>query len=135
MAKKRLVLTFPPEVVERPLVSLMVREYDVVTNILRAEVHEGEVGRMLVELEGEGRKLNAGVDYLKEQGVQVEDAIKDIELDESLCTSCGACTAVCLPRALTIGYPDWELELDKDRCILCGFCVEACPLKLIKVKF
>ena len=50
MAKKRLVLTFPPEVVERPVVSLMVKEYDVITNILRAEIHEGEIGRMLVEL-------------------------------------------------------------------------------------
>jgi ferredoxin len=135
MAKRRLVLTFPPEVVERPVVSLMVKEYDVITNILRAEIHEGEIGRMLVELEGEGKKIKAGVDHLKEMGVQVEDAIKDIELDEELCISCGACTAVCLPHALKMQAPDWELALDKERCILCGFCVDACPLQLIKVKF
>ncbi|HEY5493486.1 MAG TPA: NIL domain-containing protein [Candidatus Anoxymicrobiaceae bacterium] len=135
MAKRRLVLTFPPEVVERPVVSLMVKEYDVITNILRAEIHEGEIGRMLVELEGEGKKIKAGVDHLKKMGVQVEDAIKDIELDEDLCISCGACTAVCLPRALKVQAPDWELGLDKERCILCGFCVDACPLQLIKVKF
>ena len=135
MAKKRLVLTFPPEVVERPVVSLMVKEYDVITNILRAEIHEGEIGRMLVELEGEGKKIKAGVQHLKDVGVQVEDAITDIELDEDLCISCGACTAVCLPRALKVQAPDWELGLDKDRCILCGFCVDACPLQLIKVKF
>lgn len=135
MAKKRLVLTFPPEVVERPVVSLMVKEYDVITNILRAEIHEGEIGRMLVELEGEGKKIKAGVQHLKDQGVQVEDAITDIELDEDLCISCGACTAVCQPRALKLGAPGWELGLDKDRCILCGFCVDACPLQLIKVRF
>jgi ferredoxin len=135
MAKKRIVLTFPPEVVERPVVSLMVKEYDVMTNILRAEIHEGEIGRMLVELEGEGKKIKAGVQHLKEQGVQVEDAITDIELDEETCISCGACTAVCQPRALKLAAPDWELGLDKDRCILCGFCVDACPLQLIKVKF
>jgi len=135
MAKKRLVLTFPPEVVERPVVALMVKEFDVITNILRAEIHEGEVGRMLVEMEGPGRLLNEGVKYLEDLGVQVEEAIKDIELDESLCTSCGACTAVCLPRALKVEGPDWGLDLDKDRCILCGFCVDACPLQLITVKF
>jgi ferredoxin len=135
MAKKRLVLTFPPEVVERPLVALMVKEYDVITNILRAEIHEGEVGRMLVEMEGPVKRLNEGVKYLEGQGVQVEEAIKDIDLDDSLCISCGACTAVCLPRALKVGEPGWELELDKDRCILCGFCVDACPLQLITVKF
>lgn len=135
MAKKRLVLTFPPEVVERPVVSLMVREYEVITNILRAEVHEGEIGRMLVELEGAAGQIRRGVSYLEEQGVQVEEAIKDIELDEDLCTSCGACTAVCLPGALKVEAPDWELVLDKEKCILCGLCVDACPLKLITVKF
>ena len=135
MAKKRLVLTFPPEVVERPIVALLVKEFDILTNILRAEVHEGEVGRMLVELEGDGKRLKEGVKHLKEQGVTVEDAIKDIELDEPRCISCGACTAVCVPRALRVEAPDWELELDKERCILCGFCVDACPLQLIDVKF
>lgn len=135
MAKKRLVLTFPPEVVERPVVALMVKEYDVITNILRAEIHEGEIGRMLVELEGAAKQIKAGVEHLKELGVQVEEAIKDIELEEGLCISCGACTAVCQPRALKVKEPEWELDLDKDRCILCGFCVDACPLQLIKVKF
>lgn len=135
MAKKRLVLTFPPDVVERPLVSLMVRDYDVITNILRAEVREGEIGRMFVELEGKAAQLKAGIRYLKDYGVQVEEAIRDIELDEALCISCGACTAVCQPRALKVEAPDWTLELDRARCILCGFCVEACPLQLISVKF
>ncbi len=135
MAKKRLVLTFPPDVVERPVVSVMVRDYDVMTKILRAEVHEGEIGRMLVELEGKAASLKQGIAYLKEQGVQVEDAIRDIELDEAVCISCGACTAVCQPRALKVEAPEWKLELDRERCILCGFCVEACPLQLITVKF
>jgi len=135
MAKKRLVLTFPPEVVERPIVALLVKEFDILTNILRAEIHEGEVGRMLVELEGDGKRLKEGVRHLEGQGVTVEDAIKDIELDEDECISCGACTAVCLPRALVVEPPGWELRLDKDRCILCGFCVDACPLQLINVKF
>jgi formate hydrogenlyase subunit 6/NADH:ubiquinone oxidoreductase subunit I len=135
MAKKRLVLTFPPEVVERPVVALLVKDYDVITNILRAEVHEGEIGRMLVELEGQAKRVREGVEYLKDLGVQVEEAITDIELEEEQCISCGACTAVCQPRALKVQAPDWELELDKDRCILCGFCVDACPLQLITVKF
>jgi formate hydrogenlyase subunit 6/NADH:ubiquinone oxidoreductase subunit I len=135
MAKKRLVLTFPPEVVERPVVALLVRDYDVITNILRAEISEGEIGRMLVELEGEARRIRGGVKYLKDLGVQVEDAITDIDLDEALCIACGACTAVCLPRALKLEAPDWDLNLDKDRCILCGLCVDACPLQLITVKF
>lgn len=135
MAKKRLVLTFPPEVVERPVVALMVKDYDVITNILRAEIHEGEIGRMLVELEGESKRIKEGVKYLEDLGVRVEEAITDIELEDEQCISCGACTAVCLSRALKLEAPEWELGLDKDRCILCGLCVDACPLQLIAVKF
>jgi len=134
-AKKRLVLTFPPDVVERPVVALLVKEFDIITNILRAQVQEGEVGRMLVEIEGEAKNLRSAIHYLKELGVEVEEAIRDIKVDDSKCISCGACTAVCLPRALRIRESDWTLELDKEKCILCGFCVDACPLMLITVKF
>lgn len=135
MAKRRLVLTFPPEVVERPVVATMVKKFDVLTNILRAQVHEGEIGRMLVELEAEPSSIRAAVRYLEEIGVIVEEAIKDIELDEEFCIDCGACTAVCVPRALKISPPEWKLELNKEKCILCGFCVDACPLRIITVRF
>lgn len=135
MAKKRLVLTFPPEVVERPVVAMLVRDYDVITNILRAEIHEGEIGRMLVELEGDAKKIRSGIEHLRDAGLTVEEAIKDIELDEEACTSCGSCTAVCLPKALKVAAPEWEMRLNKSKCILCGLCVDACPLQLIKVKF
>ncbi len=135
MAKRRLVLTFPPEVVERPVVATLVKEFDVLTNILRAQVHEGEIGRMLVELEAEPENIKAAIRYLQEIRVVVEDAIKDIELNEESCIDCGACTAVCVPRALNISPPEWKLELNKERCILCGFCVDACPLRIISVRF
>jgi ferredoxin len=135
MAKRRLVLTFPPEVVERPVVAMLVKDYDIITNILRAEIHEGEIGRMLVELDGQAKRIREAVKHLEELGVEVEDAITDIELDDTECISCGACTAVCLPGALKVEGPGWELELDKQRCILCGLCVDACPLQLITVKF
>ncbi|MDD5748266.1 MAG: NIL domain-containing protein [Actinomycetota bacterium] len=135
MSSKRVVLTFPPEVVEQPVVAIMVKQYEILTNILRAQVHEGEVGRMLVELEGDTKKIRAAIKYLKEIGVTVEDAIRDIALDESSCISCGACTAVCVPGALSLHGEEQELLLNRKKCILCGFCVDACPLQLIKVKF
>ncbi|MDD5448785.1 MAG: NIL domain-containing protein [Actinomycetota bacterium] len=135
MTKKRLVLTFPPAVVERPLVSLMVKEYDVLTNILRAEIREGEIGRMLVEMEGSGAGIKKGIGYLESQGVKVEEAIRDIEINLDRCPSCGACTGVCVPGALRLEEPRYELVVNKERCIFCGLCVDACPFQLIKVKF
>ena len=136
MAKKRLVLTFPPEVVERPVVALMVREYDVITNILRAEIHEGEIGRMLVELEGEAKRLREGVKHLKDLGRAGGGGDNRYRARRgALHRPAARVRPSAFPRALKIEAPDWELELDKDRCILCGLCVDACPLQLITVKF
>lgn len=134
MARKRIVLSFPPDVVDRPIIATLIREHDVMTNIIRAEIHEDEVGRMLVELEGNGGKVREGIRFLKSLGVEVEEAISDIVRDTDHCINCGACTAVCLAKALTIGPPDWELKLDQGRCVLCGQCVDACPLQIITVK-
>ncbi|MDO8886496.1 NIL domain-containing protein [Candidatus Oleimmundimicrobium sp.] len=135
MAKKKIVLTFPPERVEQPITYHLVKDYDLIINIMRAEVHEEETGLIVLELEGPENKIDEGIAYLKNQDVGVQEAARDIALNEDDCISCGACTAVCRPRALHLNPDTFELEFDKDRCILCGLCVRACPLKLIEVKF
>ena len=47
-----------------------------------------------------------------------------IELDESLCSECGACEDACKEGALTI--VDGKPEIDKSLCIGCCDCVRAC---------
>ncbi len=135
MPKKKIVLTFPPEKIDQPITYHLVRDYDLIINILRAEIYEEETGRMVLELDGPEDKIEEGITYLKNQGVAVEEAARDITLNEDECISCGACTAVCRPKALYLNPNTFELEFDKDKCILCGLCVRVCPLKLIEVKF
>lgn len=36
MAKRRLVLTFPPRLVEEPITYRLIKDYDLVVNILKA---------------------------------------------------------------------------------------------------
>jgi len=133
MARKKVVLTFPPEIVAQPITYHLVKDYDLVINILRAEIYEEETGRMVLELDGDEGKIKDGLAYLESQGVQVQEAARDITLDEEKCIDCGACTAVCLTDALAIGPEDWKLKFDKEKCILCELCVNACPLQIIKV--
>ena len=135
MAKKKVVLSFPPDTVKKPITYHLVKDYDLIINILRAEVREEEAGRMVLDLEGEPESIEKGLAFLKDQGVGIQEAAKDISLDVDLCIDCGACTSVCRADALTLTQDSKELQFNKDNCIFCELCVNACPLQIIKVEF
>jgi ABC-type methionine transport system ATPase subunit len=71
MAKKRVKLTFPQDLIKEPVIFTMAKKFDVMPNIRRARVAEG-VGEVVLELEGAENKLEEGIAYLKERGVKVE---------------------------------------------------------------
>lgn len=136
MAKKKVVLTFPPELSESPLTYHLVKDFDLAINILKAKITPGEEGKLVVELSnGAEEKIQAGIDFLKEKGVFVEPVSKEIVFNEAECINCGSCTAVCHPKALNISSPDWKLKFDKELCIVCESCVKACPMQIIRVSF
>lgn len=134
MAKKRVVLTFPPRLTEEPLTYRLVKDFDLSINILKAKIVPGEEGKVIVELSnGSEEQILSGLDYLSKQGVIVEPVSKEIVLNEDECVHCGSCTAVCAPRALSMNGED--LSFDRELCIVCEMCVTACPLQIIKVTF
>jgi ABC-type methionine transport system ATPase subunit len=71
MAKKRVKLTFPQDLIKEPVIFTMAKKFDVMPNIRRARVAEG-VGEVVLELEGAEKKLDECIAYLKERGVKVE---------------------------------------------------------------
>lgn len=133
MAKKRLDLTFPPRQSLKPVVYHLVKDFDIVPNILRAQIQPGQQGRMVLEVTGSAGALAQGVAFLEAQGLTVREAASDIRLDETRCVTCGLCTAVCKPRALALA--DDELVFDKDSCVYCEACVAACPRRAIALEF
>lgn len=135
MAKRRFVLTFPKEQVGKPVTYHLVKDFDLEPNIMRAEIEPPEIGRMLVEIKGETDAIERAVEWLGSIGVGIEDAARDIELRIDECVHCGACTAVCIPDALTLDSETYELVFDKTRCTFCRNCVDACPLMLFSIKF
>lgn len=135
MAKKRVVLTFPPELTEKPLTYHLVKDFDLAINILKAKITPGEEGTLVVELSnGSLKKIEEGLDFLVQQGVEIEPLSKRITLEEEECIHCGSCTAVCNSRALSMGEEN-RLVFDRDKCIVCELCVTACPMRIIKVTF
>lgn len=135
MARKRLDLTFPPRQSLKPIIYHLVKDYDLVPNILRAQIQPAQEGRMVLEVTGTKQDYAAGVAFLEEQGLTVNEAASDIVLDEAQCVDCGLCTAVCKPDALTLDPVAQTLQFDKDKCVYCEACVIACPRRAITLRF
>ncbi len=132
--RKRFDLTFPPRQSLRPVIYHLVKDFDLVPNILRAQIQPAQQGRMLLELTGSKDAFASGVEFLESQGLTVSEAAADICLDEDLCVVCGLCTAVCKPGALTLDA-DAQLVFDKDKCVYCEACVVACPRRAVTLRF
>ena len=65
MAKKRIVLTFPPSLVSQPITYHLVKDYDLMFNIMRGVITPDEEGRLVISLSGNKKSLEGGIEYLK----------------------------------------------------------------------
>jgi ABC-type methionine transport system ATPase subunit len=71
MAERRVKLTFPEDLVRRPVLADLVRTYNVVPNIRRANVEEHS-GWLICELAGTTDDLDAAQAWLVHQGIHVD---------------------------------------------------------------
>lgn len=132
---RRIVLHFPPLVTGQPVVYRLVRDYDLMFNILRASVSPGQEGLMVLELTGERADYDRGIQYLRDTGIQIQPLSQDVLRDESRCTHCGACVAICPATAFTRDKETGQIAFDHNRCVLCGLCVKACPPRAMTIVF
>jgi ferredoxin len=109
-------------------------KFDLVFNILNAGILPRKEGYMVLELSGPRKNFKDGVDYLKSQGVDVQNASQEVKRDDAICTHCGACTAVCPTGALYIQRPEMIVHFDQQKCSVCELCVRACPPRAMKVR-
>ena len=77
MPKRRVHLTFPEMLVQEPIIYKLAKDFDVITNIRRANVEES-FGWVILELEGAEDKLDAGLEYLEGLGVEVNEIAGDV---------------------------------------------------------
>lgn len=138
MAEKstRIVLTFPKEQVNKPIVYKLIKDHDLVFNILKASITPEEEGLMVLELKGEEKSIDKGIEYLKKQGVEFQPLSKDIVVNWERCTQCGACVAQCPTGALFISdRKTMKVDFDSEKCIACELCIKPCPTRCIEVHF
>ena len=134
MVSKRIVLTFPHKLLDKPIVFKLVKEFDLVFNILQAKITPKEEGIMVLELTGKKENYANGIKYLTDLGVNIQPLSKDVTRDDSRCTHCGACVTVCPTEALYIDKKTMQVIFDADKCIACELCVKACPPRAMVVK-
>jgi ABC-type methionine transport system ATPase subunit len=68
-------LTFPEDLISEPVIHRMGRDFELVTNIRRANI-EDRGGWVILEVEGDDAAIARAVAWLAEQGLQV-DRIED----------------------------------------------------------
>jgi hypothetical protein len=77
MIKRRLHVTFPEALVDRPMLYEVVKGYDVVPSIRRANV-EAHEGWVILEIAGEADQVDGAVAYLEGLGCTVNSMEGDI---------------------------------------------------------
>ena len=135
MKKVKVVLHFPRNLVDKPIVYRLVEDYNLVFNILKAQVNPNEEGLLILELEGQESDYQKGIKCLKKEGVKVQLLSQDVFMDEERCVDCSVCVPLCPTRALVKDLETYRVEFVKEKCIACGICLQVCPYKAMKITF
>jgi ferredoxin len=135
MTTRKVVLRFPPDKTDQPVTYNLIKEYDLMVNILRGHITPKEEGMLVLELTGKKRQLDQGIDYLSELGIETEKLSKDLRWLKERCTHCTACTSLCPTQALAVDRKTMEVSFEKAKCIACEMCVTVCPYGAMEVQF
>ncbi len=132
---KRIVLHFPKRMLDRPIVSRLVKDYDLDFNILKALVTPEEEGLLVLELSGEQQEYDKGIRYLTKTGVKIQSLSQDVLRNEERCTHCGACITICPSGAFELDPVTRQVNFYDEKCVACGLCIKACPPRAMEVHF
>jgi ferredoxin len=133
--KMRLVLRFPAESVNEPITYNLIKEYDVLVNILNADITHGKEGNLLIEMSGPETNMKKAMGYLENKQVEISPVVKTILFKQEHCIHCGACASVCFSGALEMDRASKMLQFSPDKCVACELCIKACPLQLFELNF
>ncbi|MGC8779126.1 MAG: NIL domain-containing protein [Candidatus Caldatribacteriaceae bacterium] len=124
----KVVLRFPSDIADQPLVCELALQFGLRFNILRASISPHREGIMVMEIIGEEKEeVENGLQYLRRTGIGVESLSQDIRMIEARCVHCGSCVGVCPTGALSMERPSYLVRYDEGKCIACEMCVLACP--------
>lgn len=77
MPIKRVKFTYEQEMIKEPIISMLSKDFDLVTNIRRADVRE-DMGWVVLEIEGEENEIQRALDWVATKGVRVDPISGDV---------------------------------------------------------
>ncbi|NJN76028.1 MAG: 4Fe-4S binding protein [Synechococcaceae cyanobacterium RL_1_2] len=128
--KKRVTLTFPQSSVHRPVTYQLVKDYNIASSIIRAQVAPNQMGTLVLELLGDIDAIEAAIEWMRSENIHVSLINTEIQVDWDSCVDCGLCTGVCPTTALSLDR-DFSLKFRSNLCIVCEQCIPTCPLQAI----
>ena len=78
IVKKRLMFTYPPELIREPVLYNLGEQFNVITNIQSADIAE-ERGWVVLELEGEESDIEQGIAWATSKGMRIDPAGEEAE--------------------------------------------------------
>lgn len=81
MVKRRLLFTYPAELIREPIIYNLGEQYGIKTNIHSADISK-DMGWVVLELEGEEEAIEEGIAWATSRGMRVEPAGEDIEFTD-----------------------------------------------------
>jgi ferredoxin len=128
MTSKRVMFSFPKSKSEKPIVWHLVKEYNLVINIFRAKVTPEEYGYLVIDVSGSEEDIKRGMDFVRSQDVEVNEAGVGVTWNRDKCTHCGNCLPHCPTHALRISDPSSRaVQFFPGDCVECLACLQNCP--------
>ena len=135
IVSKKIVLRFPPDLIDQPIVYRLVKDYNLSFGILRAAITPKKEGLLVLELTGKKEDYKKGIDFLSRLKIKIQPLSKDVIRDEDKCTHCGVCIDICPTQAFVLDPKTRKVKFDKDKCIACELCIKICPPRAMRVSF
>ena len=118
---------------DKPVIWLLATKFGLRFSILQADIKSDRGGKLIMDLSGEPENIQKALQFAENENVGVTILSRTVVWDDKACVRCGACTAVCTPKALSIDPESAELIFDNEKCIVCEMCTHACPTGAMKV--
>ena len=131
---RKVVLRFPHRLVDKPIIYRLVKDYDLMFNILKASVTPNEEGLLVLELSGKKKDYDEAVRFLAEAGVELQLLAQDVFRNEDRCTHCGACVTICPVDAFSVDPVTRRVNFQHTKCIACELCIKPCPVRAMEVR-
>ena len=125
---KRVIMTFPKFITGQPIITKLIKEFDLEVNIYRARVAPNKEGYIAIDVTGEESLIADGLEYIQSLNVDINLTMNSLLWDKDRCTGCGNCVPHCPTGALHVkDNRSRQIDFCRDKCIECLSCIENCP--------